>query len=101
MARETLDINLNIAGEYISLNNIPFAEEAILRQAADQINSAWRKWSSRFADRSALHIMARVSLLFARAYLVQKEANGNVDQLLSELDSEFDRLLTSTGMPED
>lgn len=72
---------------------IPFAEEAILRQAADQINSAWRRWSSRFAEKTPLHIMARVSLLFARAYLIQKEANGNVDMMLAELDSEFDRLL--------
>lgn len=76
--------------------NVGMAEEALWREAASSANEVWRKLSTNFRDETMLHVMARVSLLFAHGYLKEKEANGNVDKLLSELDEELGRLLSTT-----
>lgn len=96
MARDKFDITLNIAGQVLKMN-VGMAEEALWRQAASDANEVWRKLTSNFRDETMLHVMARVALLFAHGYLKEKEANGNVDRLLVELEDEFGRLLTTPG----
>lgn len=94
MARDKLNINLLIAGEPFSLT-IPFEQEEVVRKAAELINSDWLKLSARFHNETPLRVMIFIAQAYARSYLTQMEVNGGADALLSDLEGEFDRLLTS------
>ena len=94
MARDKLNINLLIAGEPFSLT-IPFEQEEVARKAAELINSDWLKMSARFANETPLRVMIFMAQAYARNYLTQLEVNGGADTLLSDLETELDRLLTS------
>ena len=94
MARDKLNINLLIAGEPFSLT-IPFEQEEVARKAAELINSDWLKMSARFPNETPLRVMIFMAQAYARSYLTQQEVNGGADALLSDLEGELDRLLTS------
>lgn len=94
MARDKLNINLLIAGEPFSLT-IPFEQEEVVRKAAELINSDWLKLSARFHSETPLRVMIFIAQAYARSYLTQMEVNSDAHALLSDLEEEFDRLLTS------
>ena len=93
--KDNIDITLNIAGEILQLR-IPREEEEILRKATAEINHVWRNWRVAFKDSSSSHVLARITLLFARGFLAQKAANESVDTLLNSLDQELDTLLAES-----
>ena len=94
MAKDKLNINLLIAGEAFSLT-IPFEQEEVARKAAELINSDWLKLSARFHNETPLRVMIFIAQAYALTYLTQMEINGRANALLSDLEGELDRLLTS------
>lgn len=98
--RDKLNINLNIAGEVLSLT-VPPDEEQILRRAAAEINDVWSRWSQSFKGKSDRDVLTRITLLFARGYLAQKNANEEVEGLLERLDQSLDEMLAATLPPDE
>lgn len=90
--KDNLNITLNISGEQLRLT-VPREDEEILREAASQINQAFRRWQPVFKDVSATHAWARVALLFARGYLQEKARNATAESMLAGLEEELDGLL--------
>lgn len=90
--KDKLNITLNIAGEQLGLT-IPREEEEILREAASQLNEAWRKMHASFKDASATHTWARVALIFARGFLSARETSARAERMLADLEARFDTLL--------
>lgn len=90
--KDKLNITLHIAGEQLGLT-VPREEEQILREAASQLNEAWRKMHTSFKDASATHTWARVALIFARGFLSARETSARAERMLDELEARFDTLL--------
>ncbi len=90
--KDELDINLRI-GDVALRMTIDRDEEELLREATSQINIALEKWRKRFADRSNRELMAMVTLLFAKAFLIQRKHEDKVDTTLADFEAELDNLL--------
>ncbi|MBO4995575.1 MAG: cell division protein ZapA [Muribaculaceae bacterium] len=90
--KDELDINLRI-GDVALRMTIDRSEEELLREAAGQINIALEKWRKKFANRSNRELMAMVTLLFAKAFLIQRKHEDKVDTTLADFEDELDNLL--------
>jgi len=67
-------------------------EEESYRKAEEIVNTLWTKWMDRFSDTSG-NVMARVAFQFARLYLEAYGENRQVNEFLTDLDSQLDTLL--------
>lgn len=90
--KDKLNITLNVAGEILDLT-IPAGEEQMLRRAAAEVNDVLTKWKRNFQDKTEHHVLTRVTLLFARGYLAQRQANEAVDNVLDQLEQSLDKML--------
>ena len=85
-------IQLADAANPIALSINPDEEESY-RKAEELVNTLWKKWMNRFNGTSD-DILARVAFQFARLYLEAYGENRQVNEFLTDLDKQFDTLLS-------
>ena len=76
----------------IALSISPGEEESY-RKAEELVNTLWSKWMNRFNGTSE-DVLARVAFQFARLYLEAYGENRQVNEFLTDLDKQFDTLLS-------
>lgn len=90
--KDKLDIRLRIGSTSLSLNIFP-EEEAMLREAAKEVNHAYDNYRKRFASSPSDEILAKVTLLFAKGYLSLSARAKELDTMLGDFENRLDRLL--------
>ena len=85
-------IQLADAANPIALSINPDEEESY-RKAEELVNTLWKKWMNRFNGTSE-DVLARVAFQFARLYLEAYGENRQVSEFLTDLDKQFDTLLS-------
>ena len=89
--KEKIWIQLADAANPIALS-INQGEEESYRKAEELVNTLWRKWMNRFNGKSE-DVLARVAFQFARLYLEAYGENRQVNEFLTDLDSQIDALI--------
>ena len=89
--KEKIWIQLADAANPIALS-INQGEEESYRKAEELVNTLWRKWMNRFNGKSD-DVLARVAFQFARLYLEAYGENRQVNEFLTDLDSQIDALI--------
>ena len=69
-------------------------EEENYRKAEELVNTLWKKWMTRFGGESS-DVLGRVAFQFARLYLEAYGENREVNEFLTDLDTQLDILLGS------
>ena len=69
-------------------------EEENYRKAEELVNTLWKKWMTRFGGESS-DVLGRVAFQFARLYLEAYGENREVNEFLTQLDTQLDTLLGS------
>ena len=93
--KEEQNINIKIAGLTPIAMTIPRDEEEAIRVAERNVNRLWDAWSSRFASRSPVEVMAMVAFQFARLYYADAAAREAIADSLSDFEATLDSLLTA------
>ena len=69
-------------------------EEENYRKAEELVNTLWKKWMTRFGGESS-DVLGRVAFQFARLYLEAYGESREVNEFLTQLDTQLDTLLGS------
>lgn len=96
--KDKLDITLRLGDVTLSLTIKP-EEEALLRNAAKEVNHAYESYQKRFSGSKADEIMAKVTLLFAKGYLNLSAQAQSADALLDSFEADLDKLLDGVETP--
>lgn len=92
---DKLNINLRIAGVVLSLT-INRDEEERLREVAKEVNHVYDTYRARFANSSALEVLAKVTLLFAQGYLGLAAQNKEIEATLASFEHDLDSLIADS-----
>lgn len=90
--KDKLDIHLRICDTTVGLTIAP-EEEEILRKASKEVNEAWDVWRKRFPDSSAHKVMAMLTLLFAKGYLMAGSNMADAESIIDSFEESLDSIL--------
>lgn len=76
----------------ISMSIVPETEEMV-RRAEFNVNKVWNSWRSSFPDYTSKQVLAMVTFQFAKLYFQLLEQVEKQQMLLSDFETELDRLL--------
>jgi len=85
MNSEKITMEVNIAGEIISLT-VPFSRQEAVRKTEAELGALYRMWSRELPGKSPRELLALMAYRFASAYLDlsqrQEEATEEAEELL-------------------
>lgn len=94
--KDKIEMTLVVAGHPLDMTVNP-DEQDRLRQAADEVNVAWKSWSKRFKGRRDSEILAMIALLFAESAVALGEENQRLEAVLADFEERLDSILLADG----
>lgn len=70
--------------------------EQVIREAEYNVNKVWSTWRREFDSKTSKEVLAMVAFQFAKLYYLQNSIVADEHKILSDFESELDRLLKLT-----
>lgn len=91
MNSEVIKMEVNIAGERISLT-VPFSRQEAVRNTEAELGALYRAWGEKFSKKSPKELLAMMAYKFASSYFDLVEARNEDARQAQSLLEETERL---------